>query len=1075
MTAQQKPARLSSRQLGMVLANNDKSIDASGASYDEPYSAAWQHEIKALMDLQTLKSLFFGEPWVFITVDTIASMIADLELGVFRLEVTGGDEAYVPAFNHPVQRVLDDPNPLQDKTSFLYSVIVDDTLCGNAFVWRAFSLRQMWHLPVERVTYDIDEKGIPRGIFYSRSSIEDGIAQATSKLHFLPDEIMHSRRANPSSAIWGLSPFVPGRKSVLFDRYSQDYLNSFFLKGATSQIALKVNRELSEDQARRLLRTFESAYTGRGNMRRTMLLPKDVDATPFQTSMSDNQLPELVNMNRDTVLNLLKIPRHVVSLQEAGSLGSQEMKAALKWFWQATLLPVARRIAANFDRLFREQLGNGFCIRFDLENIPALAEDEMMKADLAQKLKGVLTVNEIRQRLYDLEPVEGGNSITPQAAQPQPVFQMMRGMDDGQRVSDEGISGESEPSGAGSASDGGRKEKALAYIGKKGAILKDIEADAAARWQSRQGAEWTEFAAEALVDQYALIIDALADEGKRLKAMDDETRAKIDKNTADLKEQVAKLPESQRTINPKAFREKVSELLKTQLSEKYAKRHAALSFGPYEMGYNAGIRLVVNEKNQELIDTLRKTDLEGKRETLAARGLDSFAKISETTTEEVMKVVEDGVKNKQDIRKIGEQIAATAEKITPKRAMTIARTEVLTASSAGQSAMQDDYQTILEQIAEAEGRQPPRVVKIWVTAQDDRVRSDDNPDSTSRDFDHAAMHGEMVDYDEPFSVPSNKGPEDLMYPRDTAGSPGNVINCFVAETKFESESVQKSMMSTYEGQLVTVKFSDGTNITGTPNHPVLTVGGWVRLCDLQKGQELFKAKAVDHSLSQNDDLEIMKASAEDVHNAILASGSVMSSSCADFHGDKPVDQKVDVVSTASGLRFDAMPVRRKLSHQAGLANSDVLLGLHSRDRSAFDSRVSLFAASGGGVAGGDLSQSLGRTHARPFQRFGSGCGSSLKSMGFKPSIKRGSRNSDALRYLINADTLVNVHTVQVSDIEIGDFKRHSVYNLQTFAGWYLANGIVAHNCRCTWLTVDPEDLGLDRDATAREIMGELNA
>ena len=42
----------------------------------------------------------------------------------------------------------------------------------------------------------------------------------------------------------------------------------------------------------------------------------------------------------------------------------------------------------------------------------------------------------------------------------------------------------------------------------------------------------------------------------------------------------------------------------------------------------------------------------------------------------------------------------------------------------------------------------------------------------SRDS-HMAAHGQIVEYDKPFSVQGEK----LMYPHDRAGSPGNVINC----------------------------------------------------------------------------------------------------------------------------------------------------------------------------------------------------------------------------------------------------------------------------------------------------------
>ena len=43
-----------------------------------------------------------------------------------------------------------------------------------------------------------------------------------------------------------------------------------------------------------------------------------------------------------------------------------------------------------------------------------------------------------------------------------------------------------------------------------------------------------------------------------------------------------------------------------------------------------------------------------------------------------------------------------------------------------------------------------------------------------------------------------------------------------------------------------------------------------------------------------------------------------------------------------------------------------------------------------------------------------------------------------------------------------------MYNLQTATGWYVANGIVTHNCRCTAMPVAKSwrDLGFDIDEPA---------
>ena len=58
-------------------------------------------------------------------------------------------------------------------------------------------------------------------------------------------------------------------------------------------------------------------------------------------------------------------------------------------------------------------------------------------------------------------------------------------------------------------------------------------------------------------------------------------------------------------------------------------------------------------------------------------------------------------------------------------------------------------------------------------------------------------------------------------------------------------------------------------------------------------------------------------------------------------------------------------------------------------------------------------------------------------------------NAETLAKSLLGDT-AEVFLSDVVKIESGQFVGH-VYNLQTVTGAYIANGIVAHNCRCVCL------------------------
>ncbi len=82
------------------------------------------------------------------------------------------------------------------------------------------------------------------------------------------------------------------------------------------------------------------------------------------------------------------------------------------------------------------------------------------------------------------------------------------------------------------------------------------------------------------------------------------------------------------------------------------------------------------------------------------------------------------------------------------KAARIARTEAAAASNMGthEAARSADVET----------------VKEWFSAEDSRVRPD-----------HAAVHGQIREMEEPFNVVDSS----LMYPGDPSGPPGQIINC----------------------------------------------------------------------------------------------------------------------------------------------------------------------------------------------------------------------------------------------------------------------------------------------------------
>lgn len=409
-----------------ALADADSKTSALARVLQNDLESPLTGEYNAIVDALTLKSLFFSEDWVYIVVDLCAAKISNQPLRVMRQYVVDGKVRVEPAEDHPLQQLLDNPNPLQDYATWMYALVVDLVLLGNSIQWRRKDRPSLMGIPGESVMLDFAGSGELTGYMAYQSGIFDTMPEARKVTKFDPKEIIHMRRPNPSSYLWGLSPFIPGQKSVLFNRYSGEYLNNFYVKGATPGLVLTMTQEANEVVALRTLKTFEEAHQGRRNQRRTMIMPKGVTASPVTHTLADQELALHLDKNRETILALLKVPKQEVGLATTGGLGSEEYKTAIKNFWASTLKPLMRIIAGSLELGFKDALGDRYFLEFDLGDVDALQEDKLAKANLATAMTRTRTLNEVREEVWEDPPVLGGDAMPGTA--PAPAFPFAPGL-----------------------------------------------------------------------------------------------------------------------------------------------------------------------------------------------------------------------------------------------------------------------------------------------------------------------------------------------------------------------------------------------------------------------------------------------------------------------------------------------------------------------------------------------------------------------------------------------------------------------------------------------------------------------
>lgn len=373
------------------------------------------------------------------------------------------------------------------------------------------------------------------------------------------------------------------------------------------------------------------------------------------------------------------------------------------------------------------------------------------------------------------------------------------------------------------------------------------------------------------------------------------------------------------------------------------------------------------------------------------------------------------------------------------RAETVARTEA-TGAYNGASHAASEFRAELHGV---------ELEKVWVATMDSRTRKT-----------HFAADGQRRRMNERFKV----GRANLRYPGDPAGPAGEIINCVTGDAlvAWPGDHVLNVTRRTQQGTFVQLSTVNGHQLTVTPNHPVLTLGGYVPAGSIKPGQYL-----VATAVAVTPEVQDGPPRADETFRAARKFGTEQRvvGAAVQFHGDAAEGAEVQVVSTDSELWHKSYPAMK------GTFRDSRFYGLSDAESPCFGdsgakrgsgpvvpglvdagTRSGVLAGSVG--AGGERSSLVGgqRGHADTIRfRTRTDRQASL----FQSAHDQGTRDPETLAHLQDADAL----GMQLSEVAHVDLftGRHQVYNLSTGREWYTANGIALHNCRCSMLELEPDD------------------
>lgn len=340
-----------------------------------------------------------------------------LNRGVSRSEIKNrliSNGFYKDLPEHPLVRLLNNPNPWMSRGQLWGTVVMDRCLAGNAYLLKARfqdgplkgKVSELWRLRPDRVRIIPSAGNFIEGYEYNTGQ---------EKIVFKPDDVMHFKTRHPLNDYYGMPPLMVLSGRIDIDEYMRNFLRSFFERGGTGPGAvLSVKQKLSQEQKDQVRERFAAQFGGSAGFHELMVI--DANEHTY-TQMGLNRglrdaLPkELDAVNEARIAMVFGIPGSILGLL-IGYESSSYANKRQDWqvFWDLTMTP----LLSDFDDVLNlsmiPEFGGIDEVCFDLSDIRALQEDvdkihERLRQDF---LSGGATWREYREGLgYDPDIDEG--------------------------------------------------------------------------------------------------------------------------------------------------------------------------------------------------------------------------------------------------------------------------------------------------------------------------------------------------------------------------------------------------------------------------------------------------------------------------------------------------------------------------------------------------------------------------------------------------------------------------------------------------------------------------------------------
>jgi len=297
----------------------------------------------------------------------------------------------------PREEWITKPNDLHSRTTFWQQVLVSLLLDGNAFV-------HIMRNPDGSVfSLDVLNPTVTTPTMQNGQLVY--VYRGERNLTLTKDQVLHITELLLPGDLRGVSRIEKAKDALGLGLALESYASQFFGNGSYAGGVIEWPGEITQDQAKTLVESWEGNHKGLRRAHRPAVLYGGAKFVPTSVNPSDSQLLDERRFAVEEVARVFRVPPFMLGVTTAGAVSYASVEQQMQFFTTHTLQPYVQVLEDAFSTLLQNPRT---FIKFNLSSL--------VRADLATRtaaystalLAGYMSVNDVRT-LEDMRGVDDGD------------------------------------------------------------------------------------------------------------------------------------------------------------------------------------------------------------------------------------------------------------------------------------------------------------------------------------------------------------------------------------------------------------------------------------------------------------------------------------------------------------------------------------------------------------------------------------------------------------------------------------------------------------------------------------------